>query len=68
VGADGDLLHEAAMNETFFDLPNGKVICFNPGGRWHGWIFHRHIDGRLVSEYRAAEVKPPLDDVLWGAK
>ncbi len=30
-------------------------LCFNPGGRWHGWVFRKHPDGNLVS---VREVKP----------
>lgn len=47
---------------TFFELPDGKIICFNPGGRWHGWLFHRHPDGQFVSEQKLVEVKPPIED------
>lgn len=43
---------------TFFELPDGKIICCNPGGRWHGWLFRRHPDGQFVSERPLPEVKP----------
>jgi hypothetical protein len=46
---------------TFFELPDGKIVCFNPDGRWHGWLFHRHADGQFVSEAKLPEVKPPPD-------
>lgn len=44
----------------FFELPDGKIVCFNAGGRWHGWLLHRHPDGQFVSERKLAEVSPPL--------
>jgi|GEM_PF-2325375 len=46
---------------TFFALPDGKVVCFNPGGRWHGWLFRRHPDGQFVSERKLEEITPPRD-------
>jgi hypothetical protein len=46
----------------FFELPNGKAVCFNPGGRWHGWLFYRHPDGQLVSERKLETTKPYPDD------
>ncbi len=47
---------------TFFELPDGKIVCFNPGGRFHGWLFRRHPDGQFVSVQKLSEVQPPLDD------
>ena len=47
---------------TFFELPDGKMVCFNPGGRFHGWLFRRHPDGQFVSVQKLNEVQPPLDD------
>lgn len=46
--------------ETFFALPDGKFVCFNPGGRWHGWLFYRHPDGQFVSERKLQEVEPQM--------
>ena len=32
-----------------FDLGNGEAVNFNPGGRFHGWLFRRYPDGQYVS-------------------
>lgn len=37
----------AGRAQEFFKLPDGKIISFNPGGRWHGWIFRQGRDGKL---------------------
>ncbi len=52
---------------TFFELPDGKLVCFNSGGRFHGWLFRRHPDGQFVSVQKLAEVQPPLDSVCVGS-
>jgi hypothetical protein len=34
------------MKQELFDLGNGYAVNFNPGGRFHGWLFQRHpVDG-----------------------
>lgn len=38
-----------APGPELFDVGNDRVVCFNPGGRFHGWLFMRHADGQLVS-------------------
>ena len=44
-----------------FDLGDGRVIQFNPSGRFHGWIFCRHPDGQLVSERKLEPVLLPAN-------
>lgn len=45
----------------FFKLPDGKFVCCNPGGRFHGWLFYRHPDGQFVSEQKLERVEPQID-------
>lgn len=47
----------------FVKLPDGKMVCFNPGGRWHGWLFTLHPDGNLVSECQLGFHVPKADPV-----
>jgi len=37
-------------------LPSGAGVCV--GGRWDGWMVHRHPDGQWVSDRRLPEVDP----------
>lgn len=32
------------------------AICI--GGRWHGWLFHRHPDGQWVSKFKLPVEEP----------
>jgi hypothetical protein len=50
------------MAQEFFELPDGKVVCCNPGGRFHGWLFYRHPDGQLISERKLPEAERPFGD------
>lgn len=34
----------------WFALGDGRMVQFNPAGRFHGWIFRPHPDGQWVSE------------------
>lgn len=45
--------------QQLFDLGDGRVVNFNPAGRFHGWIFRRHPDGHFVSERKLEPVKLP---------
>lgn len=45
--------------QQLFDLGNGRVVQFNPAGRFHGWVFRRHPDGQLVSEHQLEPVELP---------
>jgi hypothetical protein len=49
------------MTHEFFKLPDGKIVCFNPEGRWHGWIFRVGRDGGLISERQLASYAPMHD-------
>lgn len=35
-----------------------EAVNFNPGGRFHGWLFRRHPDGQFVSVRKLQEVNP----------
>lgn len=52
------------MAQEFFKLPEGKIVCFNPGGRWHGWIFRTGRDGGLISERQLASYEPMYDPIF----
>lgn len=44
----------------FFVLDgDGLYVCFDPAGRWHGWVFRRHPDGQFVSERKLYSTEPP---------
>jgi hypothetical protein len=59
--ADGGRISEEGLMEgTFFELPDGQVVCFNPTGRWHGWLFRRHADCSLVSVRKLGLASLPL--------
>jgi len=53
------------MNEPLFysvgadERGREIAVCFNPGGRWHGWLFYRHPDGQLVSLRKLEQAKNP---------
>jgi hypothetical protein len=53
------------MAQEFFELPDGKVVCCNPGGRFHGWLFYRHPDGQLISERKLPEAERPFGDTCY---
>lgn len=48
----------------YFELPDGKVVSFNPAGRWHGWIWRRHPDGQLVTEQKLEAIDPRIPDAV----
>lgn len=45
--------------QQLFDLGDGRVVQFNPAGRFHGWVFRRHPDGQLVSDQQLEPVEMP---------
>jgi hypothetical protein len=54
--ADAEIVNTDAM----FALGDGRqYIYYNPGGRFHGWLFTRHPDGQFVSQYKLYEVPLP---------
>lgn len=44
-----------------FLLPDGTAVNFNPGGRFHGWLFRRYADGYWVSA-KKLEPTDPLEN------
>lgn len=42
-----------------FAIDNDHAICFNPGGRFHGWTFWRHLDGQWVSVATPNPIESP---------
>lgn len=48
-----------------FKLPayiTNAAVHFNPGGRFHGWLFRQHPDGYWVSVAKLAPVPEPWHD------
>lgn len=51
----------------FLELPDGRAVCFCPGGRWHGWLFYRHADGHLMPMQELLMAPKPYGPELnWG--
>lgn len=50
----------ANERQELFNLGDGRAVQSNPGGRFHGWLFHQHPDGQWISER-----KLPVLDVPW---
>lgn len=36
------------MIQETFKISENEGVCFNPGGRFHDWLFRRHPDGQWV--------------------
>ena len=36
-----------------------EFVCFHPGHQWHGWLFKKQADGRLVSVRQLKRYEPP---------
>jgi hypothetical protein len=53
---------------AYFKLPDGRVVSFNPCGRWHGWIWRIHPDGQMVSESKLEAFTPIVPEFLGGGK
>lgn len=49
--------------QQLFDLGDGRVVQFNPAGRFHGWVFRRHADGQLVSDQQLEPVEMPRSPI-----
>lgn len=50
--------------QQHFDLGDGRVVCFNPAGRFHGWVFRRHPDGYLVSDQKLEALPLPPSPLI----
>ncbi len=48
------------MAQELFDLGNNEAVNFNPGGRFHGWLFRKHPDGAWISVRKLDTVENPL--------
>jgi hypothetical protein len=44
-------------------LGDSYAVHFNPGGRFHGWLFRRGADGQWVSVARLTEVPLPFEQL-----
>lgn len=53
------LLLQDFETPQLFELGDGRVVNFNPAGRFHGWIFRRHPDGQYVSERKLEPAPAP---------
>lgn len=43
---------------NLFRINEREAVCFNPNGRFHGWLFLQHPDGHWVSFRKLEETDP----------
>lgn len=51
---------------TLFNIDGTYYVSFDPGGKWHGWLWRKLDDGRLISHCKMELIEPTPNESHFG--
>lgn len=59
-----DAVNVRAGGPVLLQTSPTEAVCFNVGGRFHGWLFRQHPDGQWISVRKLEAIEIPLPEVF----